>query len=170
MTGSAHLPHARSCHQVPTLPLPVSAAPLWMRAVVTPASALLFAAPPSPQARVCSPTARATRTSAASTTGGRGPSLASVLERLGERTDERAGPVLRAGAAGLVLLAEGPWLSWVRFAFLARLPALGLKPLPLVFERRRCRTGLVARRAAEDLAPVPRFQDITRDIALERAG
>ena len=99
---------------------------------------------------------------------GRGPSLASVLERLRERTGERPGPVLRAGAAGLLLLAEGPWLSWLPFAFLARLPALGLKPLPLVFGRRRCRTGLVARRSAEDLAPVRLFEDIVRTIALER--
>ena len=101
---------------------------------------------------------------------GRGPSLASVLERLRERTGERTGPVLRAGAAGLVLLAEGPWLSWLPFAFLARLPALGLKPLPLVFGRRRCRTGLVARRSAEDLAPVRLFEDIVRTIALEHSG
>jgi len=93
-----------------------------------------------------------------------------VLERLHERTGERPGPVLRAGAAGLALLAEGPWLSWVPFAFLARLPALDLKPLPLTFGRRRCRTGLVARRSAEDLAPVRRFEDIVRDIALERTG
>ena len=64
-----------------------------------------------------------------------GPRLASILDRLRERTGERPGPVLRAGAAGLVLLAEGPWLSWLPFAFLARLPALGLKPLPLVFGR-----------------------------------
>ena len=102
--------------------------------------------------------------------GGRGPSLASILERLRERTGERPGPVLRAGAAGLVLLAEGPWLSWLPFAFLARLPALGLKPLPLVFGRRRCRTGLVARRSAEDLAPVRLFEDIVRAIALENTG
>ena len=102
-----------------------------------------------------------------SSPGGRGPSLASVLERLRERTGERPGPVLRAGAAGLLLLAEGPWLSWVPFAFLARLPALGLKPLPLAFGRRRCRTGLVARRSAEDLAPVRLFEDIVRTIALE---
>ena len=100
----------------------------------------------------------------------RGPSLASVLERLRERTGERPGPVLRAGAAGLLLLAEGPWLSWLPFAFLARLPALGLEPLPLVFGRRRCRTGLVARRSAEDLAPVRLFEDIVRAIALERSG
>ena len=73
-----------------------------------------------------------------------------------------------AFAEGVRLLAEGPWLSWLPFAFLARLPALGLKPLPLVFGRRRCRTGLVARRSAEDLAPVRLFEDIVRTIALER--
>ena len=99
---------------------------------------------------------------------GRGPSLTSILERLRERTGERPGPVLRAGAAGLLLLAEGPWLSWLPFAFLARLPALGLEPLPLTFGRRRCRTGLVARRSAENLAPVRLFEDIVRTIALER--
>ena len=88
---------------------------------------------------------------------GLGPSLASILERLRERT----GPVFRAGAAGLVLLAEGPWLSWLPFAFLARLPALGLKPLPLVFGRRR---------SAEDLPPVRLFEDIVRTIALEGPG
>ena len=100
--------------------------------------------------------------------GGPGPSLASVLERLRERTGERAGPVLRAGSAGLLLLAHGPWLSWAPFAFLARLTALDLKPLPLTFGRRRCRSGLVARRAAEDLQPMRLFEDIVRDIALER--
>ena len=84
----------------------------------------------------------------------RGPSLAAVLERLRERTGERAGPVLRAGAEGLLLLAEGPWLSWLPLPFLERLPALGIEPLPLPFGRRRYRTGLVARRSAEDLAPV----------------
>ena len=108
--------------------------------------------------------------SARTAPGARGPSLASILERLRERTGERAGPVLRAGAAGLVLLAEGPWLSWLPFAFLARLPALGLGPLPLTFGRRRYPSGLVARRSAEDLAPVRRFEDIVRTIALERPG
>ena len=58
--------------------------------------------------------------SARASPAGRGASLASILERLHERTGERAGPVLRAGAADLRLLAEGPWLSWgVPFAFLA---------------------------------------------------
>ena len=51
-----------------------------------------------------------------------------------------------------------------------RLPELGLKPLPLAFGRRRYRTGLVARRAVEDLAPVRRFEDFVRDLALERLG
>lgn len=100
----------------------------------------------------------------------RGPSLASVLERLQARTGARAGPVLRAGAAGLCLLGDGPWLSWGPLALLARLPALGLQPLPLAFGRRRYRTGLVVRRAAEDLAPVRRFEDIVRRIALAPAG
>ena len=108
--------------------------------------------------------------SARTAPGARGPSLTSILERLRERTGEHAGPVLRAGAAGLVLLAEGPWLSWLPFAFLARLPALGLGPLPLTFGRRRYPSGLVARRSAEDLAPVRRFEDIVRTIALERPG
>ena len=53
--------------------------------------------------------------------GERGPTLGAVLERLRERTGERAGPVVRAGAAGLLLLAEGPWLSWLPLSFLARL-------------------------------------------------
>ena len=63
---------------------------------------------------------------------------------------------------------RGPWLSWLPFAFLARLPALGLGPLPLTFGRRRYPSGLVARRSAEDLAPVRKFEGIVRTIALER--
>ena len=86
-----------------------------------------------------------------------------MLEWLRERT----GPVLRAGCAGLRLLVEGPWLSWLPLALLARLPGLDPKPLPLAFGRRRYRTELVARRSAEDLAPVRRFEEIVRDIALE---
>ena len=96
-----------------------------------------------------------------------GPSLAAVLERLGERTGERAGPVLRMGAAGLLLLAEGPWLSWLPLALLARLPALGIKPLPTAFGRRRYRSGLVARRSAEELAPMRAFEAMVREVARE---
>ena len=100
----------------------------------------------------------------------RGPSLASVLERLRERTGERTGPVLRAGADGLPLLAKGPWLSWLPITFLAWFPALGLEPLPISFGRRRYRTGLVVRRSVEDLEPVRLFADLVRDIALEGGG
>ena len=104
-------------------------------------------------------------------TGARAASLGAILERLHERTGERAGPVFLAGAtAGLRLLAEGPWLSWLPFTFLARLPELELKPLPLAFGRRRYRAGLVARRAAEDLASMRLLEDLVRDIALERLG
>ena len=108
-------------------------------------------------------------TSARTSTAEGGVSLGAVLARLHERTGERAGPVFRTGAAaGLLLLAEGPWLAWLPFAFVVRSPELGLKPLPLVFGRRRYRTGLVARRAAEDLAPVRLLEDLVRDIARER--
>ena len=41
---------------------------------------------------------------------------------------------------------------------------------PFAFGRRRYRTGLVARRSAEDLAPVRRFKDIVRTIAVEGTG
>ena len=77
------------------------------------------------------------------------------------------GPVLRAGAAGLLLLTTGPWLSWLPLALLARLPGLGVEPLAINFGRRRYRTGLVARRSAEDLKPVRQFEQIVREIALE---
>ena len=62
----------------------------------------------------------------------------------------------------MLLLVSGPWLSWAPLALLAR--------LPLAFGRRRYRTGLVARRSAEDLTPVRRFEDIVRTIALEGTG
>ena len=96
-----------------------------------------------------------------------GPSLAGILEQLRERTGKRAGPVLRAGATGFLLLAKGPWLSWLPLAFLARLPWLGIAPLALNFGRRRYRTGLVVRRSAEDLKPVRLFEEIVREIVLE---
>ena len=95
----------------------------------------------------------------------RGTSLTAVLARLAERTGVRAGPVLRMGAAGLLLLAEGPWLSWLPLALLARLPALGIAPVPTAFGRRRYRSGIVARRSGEDLAPMRAFEAIIRDVA-----
>ena len=78
--------------------------------------------------------------------------------------------MLRAGTAGLFLLGYGPRPSWGPLPLLARPAAIVDKPLPLAFGRRRYRTGLVAQRAAEDLAPVRRFEDIVRAIALEGNG
>ena len=64
-------------------------------------------------------------------------------------------------------LLRHPWLECYASALL---PALDLKPLPLTLGRRRCRTGLVARRSAENLGPVRLFEDIVRTIALEHPG
>ena len=56
------------------------------------------------------------------------------------------------------------------FAFLARLAEIGLEPLAPSFGRRCYRTGAIARRSAEDLAPVRLFEDIARSIATWRPG
>ena len=110
--------------------------------------------------------------SARTRAGAHGPSLGAVLERLHERTGERAGPVFLAGAAARACACwpRGRGSRGFRSTFLAQSPELGLKPLPLTFGRRRYRTGLVARRAAEDLAPVRLLEDLVRDIAFERLG
>ena len=54
---------------------------------------------------------------------------------------------------GAVAMATGPWRAWLPLDYLDRLAAPRLRPLRLAFGRRRCRTGFVARRAAEDLEP-----------------
>ena len=77
--------------------------------------------------------------------------------------------VLRADAAGLFLLATGPWLARLPLDFLDGLPGTPLRPLPLGFGRCRCPAGLVARRSAEDLAPFRLLQKAVRDAALERS-
>ena len=51
---------------------------------------------------------------------------------------------------------------------LDRLAAPWLRPLPLAFGRRRCRSGFVARRAAEDLEPFRLLEQTLRDSAIER--
>ena len=76
--------------------------------------------------------------------------------------------MLRAGAAGLFAMATGPWLAWLPLDYLDRLAAPRLRPLPLAFGRRRCRTGFVARRAAEDLEPFRLLEQTLRDSAIER--
>ena len=76
--------------------------------------------------------------------------------------------MLRAGAAGLFPMATGPWLAWLPLDYLDRLAWPRLRPLPLAFGRRRCRTGFVARRAAEDLEPFRLLERTLRDSAIER--
>ena len=92
-----------------------------------------------------------------------------ILGALHARTGRRVKTVLRADAAGLFLLATGPWLARLPLDFLDGLPGTPLRPLPLGFGRRRCPAGLVARRSAEDLAPFRRLQKAVRDAALERS-
>ena len=102
--------------------------------------------------------------------GGRRPSLAAVLDELRARTGRHVRAVVRAGSAGLMLLAGGPWLGWLPLELLERLPGAPLKALPLTFGRRRYRTGFVARRSAEDLAPFRHLEAAVRDAALARGG
>ena len=92
-----------------------------------------------------------------------------ILDALHARTGRRVKTVLRADAAGLFLLATGPWLARLPLDFLDGLPGTPLRPLPLGFGRCRCPAGLVARRSAEDLAPFRLLQKAVRDAALERS-
>ena len=98
------------------------------------------------------------------------PSLPALLERLHETTHHRVDTILRAGTAGLLLMAAGPYLAWLSLTFLERLPGLFLRPLPVAFGRFEYRSGFVVRRSAEDVAPFRRFEAILRDTALGRNG
>lgn len=96
------------------------------------------------------------------------PSLAAILDELRELTGRPVRAVLRAGSAGLTLLAAGPWLAWLPLDLLDRLPGLPLRALPLSFGRRPYRAGFVARRSAEDLEPFRALEAAVRDAALGR--
>ena len=96
--------------------------------------------------------------------------LDDLLDRLHVRTGRHAGSVIRAGAAGLALMASGPYLAWLPLELLVRLPGRPLSPLPLEFGRRRWPTGLVLRRSAESLAPVRALRDLIRDTAHRGRG
>ena len=98
------------------------------------------------------------------------PSLDALLEGLGETVPARVRTVLRAGTAGLHVMADGPYLAWLSLTFLDRLPGGFLRPLPVRFGRYRYRSGFVARRSAEDLAPLRRLEAIVREIALGQRG
>ena len=96
------------------------------------------------------------------------------LLRAYEEAEDRIGGALagriRAGAAGLALMASGPYLAWLPLELLARLPGRPLSSLPLEFGRRRCPTGLVLRRSAESLASVRTLRDLIQDTAHRRRG
>ena len=98
------------------------------------------------------------------------PSLNGLLDRLHARTGQRAASVLRAGAAGLALMASGPYLAWLPLEMLVRLPGRPLSALPVAFGRRRCPTGLVLRRSAESLAPVCALRDMLGETARQGRG
>ena len=93
------------------------------------------------------------------------PSLKELLDRLHGHTGRRVASVVRAGTAGVALMASGPYLAWLPLELLAGLPGRPLSPLPLEFGRRRCPAGLVLRRSAESLAPVRALRDLIRDSA-----
>ena len=95
-------------------------------------------------------------------------SLSAILNELRELTGRPVRAVLRAGSAGLTVLAAGPWLAWLPLDLLDRLPGTPLKALPLSFGRRPYRTGFVARRSAEDLEPFRMLEAVVRDAALGR--
>ena len=98
------------------------------------------------------------------------PSLNDLLDRLHAHTGRRVASIVRAGAAGLGLMASGPYLAWLPLEMLARLPGRPLSPLPLEFGRWRCPTGLVLRRSSESLAPVRGLRDLIRETAHRGRG
>ena len=73
------------------------------------------------------------------------PSLAAVLDDLRALTGRPVRAVLRAGSAGLTLLAAGPWLAWLPLDLLDRLPGSPLRARPLSFGQCSYCTGFVAR-------------------------
>ena len=92
--------------------------------------------------------------------------LSGILERIHDATPGRATTVLRTGGAGLLLMAGGPYLAWLSLPLLDRLPGRFLRPLPVSLGRHRYRSGFVARRAAEDLLPFVRLEQLVREFAL----
>ena len=98
-------------------------------------------------------------------TESRPTAVSGLLERLFHETGQRVLGLVGAGGAGLCLLAAGHWLAWLPLGFLDRRCSLRLRALPTDYGRRRYRTGFVARRAAEDLAPFRLLQQRIRDVA-----
>lgn len=97
------------------------------------------------------------------------PSIARVMDELYRRTSRRVRTIVRARAVGLFMLGKGPYLSWLPLQFLPSIGEPELRPLPVELGRYRYRTGIVWRRAAEDLAPFRHLREILKEVASERA-
>ena len=95
-------------------------------------------------------------------------SLDALLQRLPDTAPARVATVLRAGTAGLLLMADGPYLTWLSLTFLDRLLGDFVRPMPVRFGRYRYRSGFVARRSAEHLPPFRQLEAIVRESALRR--
>ena len=98
------------------------------------------------------------------------PSLPRLLVELCERTATGVEDVIRTGSAGLLLMTTGPYLAWLALNFLERLPGVVLRPVPVTFGRFRYRSGIIARRSAEDLPPFRHLEALVRDAALGALG
>ena len=94
------------------------------------------------------------------------PSLPRLLAELCERTATHVEDVIRTTSAGLLLMTTGPYLAWLALDFLERLPGVILRPVPVTFGRFRYRSGIIARRSAEDLATFRHLEALVRDAAL----
>ena len=89
------------------------------------------------------------------------------IGRAGEPVAEQGEPVAELALQALLRLelrSRGPARE---LELLDRLPDRFLRPVPVTFGRFRYRSGLVARRAAEDLAPMRRLEALVREAALE---
>lgn len=95
------------------------------------------------------------------------PSVKALLDRLAHDTGKRVTATVRAGSVGLFLMASGAWLSWLPLNFLEGLPELHLRPLQIEYGQFPYRTGLIARRSAEDLETFRLLENTVREAALE---
>ena len=95
------------------------------------------------------------------------PSLTdNVLDKLYERTNKRAGTVIRSNSMDLSMIGSGPYLSVLSLNFMDRLPETFLKPLPLQLGRYSYRTGILSRRSSASMSPCRHFVKVVRKVAL----
>lgn len=90
------------------------------------------------------------------------PSLIRVLDELFERTGRRVKTIVRCDAAGLFLMSTGSYLTYLSLNFAEVLPNLPLRVVPLDFENRSFRAGIVARRSIEGTSAFQHFNALLR--------